>query len=459
MSRLARIACAFAAVASFACSSNPPGADGGSGTTGGQGSSGTTGATTGAGTTAGGSTGGASTGATTGGGSSSGGTSGALPFAQFENAYASSLCQAGNACQPEAAYLLAACVAEVEKSGAGAAFAQIATDLDAGLVTYDPIAAEACVQAVGQMGCGLFSAPSPRPCVQMLTGQLSNGATCYDSSECDAGYCTTEYGSACPGSCTAYLAAGADCSDGGQCFPPASCTARVGDGGQVTASLCEPPGLAGAACASGVDCGFPFSCVNGVCSPAGAAGSACGDNTANAYGLSACLGGLYCEALDGGATACAAQVAQGGVCGQDVLNAAAAAAPGQIGGQCAAGLDCVGLDVATSAPGTCEPLSDVDGGCVPATDAGTPTVSGCLNGLVCVAGLCQIPPTTGACSSDPNFPCDPIGYYCDPTSTTCKATSPVGAACASNLNGSDCATGNCDATGHCAAVVPSCVAP
>ncbi len=462
MSRLAQIAFVLAAAASFACSSNPPGADGGSGTT----SSGGTGAasTTGGGSS-GGTTGTASGGSSTGGASSTGGTTGSvtdggIPFGQFEGAYAAAVCQAEAACQPMAAYFQAGCAANFENSGFAAGLQQAAADIDAGFAGYDPAAAAACVQAVSQAGCGLAVGPEPVPCLETLVGQIPVGASCYDNFDCDAGYCSSPT-STCPGSCTAFLAQGADCSDGGLCAPPAECVPQADDGGHVAAVLCEALGQVGASCGPNRACAYPLACVNGACAAAGAAGAAC----AASFGLPTCQGGLYCQSFDGGAaTACVAQVAQGGACGQDVSSAAVAELPAGEGGQCAAGLACTGFAFpfmsAVTVPGICQPFSDVGGPCAFATDAGFPSVTGCLYGLACVSGTCQLPPTSGPCTSDPNYPCNPFGDYCDPTSQTCKPLLPAGAACNGNPGGrTECATGYCDSTGHCPSGLPTCLAP
>ena len=257
MSRLARIGFAFAAAASFACSSNPPGADGGSGTTGASSATGSHGSTAG-------------TGGSSGGSGTSGGTVGPLSVGQLQSQYESAYCQALGQCLPLAAYVQSGCAQNVAGGLVGAAFAQIAADVDGGLVAFDPAAAAACLAATAALGCGVELGSAPA-CDGLFVGQLPNGAACYDALECDAGTCTVvgippdagppgAFEWACGGFCdstgtTVGFAQFCEVSQVTRACPGWPGYVVVADGG-----VCLPKSTYTASCNTDQDCGLGEAC-------------------------------------------------------------------------------------------------------------------------------------------------------------------------------------------------------
>jgi hypothetical protein len=437
MRRLVKLAGLVAVASSVACSNNPTGPDGGSST--GSHGSGPGGASSGGNGSTGGTVGGSS-----GGGSSGGSSSGNLTLSQFENAYLTTLCQALEQCEPSATYVQDAC-ATTYGSLLATAFADVGADIAAGRVAYSGTAAAACLAAASGAGCALFTSgsPSPAPCNQVFVGEVAAGAACYDENECDAGYCTVQDSNACPGVCTAYAAVGASCGgDGGpECSANSTCAYDGGSGSCVAL-----PG-AGADCSGTDRCQTGLVCVGGAtCRAPGGAGAPCD----SANGTEECQSGFYCNLFDGGSGSCAAQLGSGSAC-----SASVAGVPGAFGGECAQGLVCAGYSESftasgeTTVAGTCVAASDVGGPCVLSlADAGvtvyySSAVTGCLDGLACVLGSCVVPPTSGACASDLNAPCQTITSYCDPTGQ-CQPKQSTGASCNPQLIGGDCQSGYCD---------------
>ena len=95
---------------------------------------------------------------------------------------------------------------------------------------------------------------------------------------------------------------------------------------------------------------------------------------------------------------------------------------------CAPGLTCRGLSN-DGTLGVCATPEDVGGPCVQSA-----VINGCLLGLVCQCGACQLPPTRGPCFSGS---CLMGVAYCDPKSRTCLPVKTAGGDC--TLAGSECA--------------------
>jgi hypothetical protein len=150
----------------------------------------------------------------------------------------------------------------------------------------------------------------------------------------------------------------------------------------------------------------------------------------------------------------------GGVCAASRcgLFDPACAAFATVGENCS--FDAPGLASLTSStlPGTCAPslacqgaVSGLHGGaCVVPQDVGAPCTAdaGCDRGLVCLCGLCQLPPVTGPCAGSGQ--CRIGAAYCDFQTLTCQPVRPAGAGCNDAFNA--CAPGLLCQSGTC--VIP-----
>jgi hypothetical protein len=242
----------------------------------------------------------------------------------------------------EAAYTTAACeqlvrcgtVVSIEEC-----VARIAIDLaptvhsvEQGRLEYDPARAAACVDAVRDMSCDMFSESwrvgAVSACEGVLRGNVDGGGECFDDQECisencEAPGCTqaccagscgepgpepAEIGGPCTGgcaeglycsdegTCAELLALGQECDDlfacayGLACFGiPATCQVPPGEGDSCSdlvcalagnycddSSLCVALSDQGQGCSEFYGCRFPLECSSaGICEAPPAVGSAC----------------------------------------------------------------------------------------------------------------------------------------------------------------------------------------
>ena len=252
--------------------------------------------------------------------------------------------------------------------------------VDAGVVKYDPQQESACIEALQAEGCAQWDFPTSGPpaCAAAFTCASDSGTN--DAGSADEA--TTDAG----GSCAAVLPRFVQQVP---CSTNADCTDAVAPGG-------------------------PY-CFDGYCFP-----MPCG----------------YFDFVD-----CTSFVESGQACDSDppgfggamyVLNPKSA---------CSLGLSCKGLVIgAGSVPstlGVCAAPEDIGGRCVQGA-----SVTGCMKGLVCPCGTCQLPPSEGPCVSNL---CEVNVAYCDISSGTCKPVRQLGSACKDFVN--ECATNlHCDST-------------
>lgn len=339
---------------------------------------------------------------------------------QFAAQFNSALCGFIQRCSPVSEY--AACDPSVLVATAGV----FSRTVSAGRVVFNAGQAQGCLEAIGGLGCPAYadafdvSALNPPACRAALRGNIATGASCYGTNECVDGFC--DLSSECPGTCVAYAESGDACSDG-PCDPSMSCIK-----GKCAARLAS-----GTPCTSNGDCQTEFFCSgkSHKCTNygLGSVGSTCAT-------IDDCAQGSYCLYQSGIGT-CTAQVQAGANCGEDVDHVAV------VDSECAQGLICARYSYNSTrkvaAPGICAVPSDVGGPCIAikSTLAGN---TGCLSGLVCQAGLCAIPPTSGKCVDDPAGPqCDARAAYCD-AGGTCRVLLNKGKACADSLQ---CKSGIC----------------
>jgi hypothetical protein len=348
----------------------------------------------------------------------------------------------------------------------------------AGRLSYDPLQAEAC--AAGSVnGCDEIAAfaylasdaaYASSPCRGVVVGSVSVGGQCHaDStqyaSECRDGFCG---GSACPGTCNAFVALGQDCDATPQCGPGAYCSANkcrayVALGADCTSGTCDPMQVCitetlpnptcvekrslgeacqwksqcsrgdcyqskctaevplGAPCNNGAYCAPDAQCTNDVCAPLLAVGADCTD------GLYVCADGAQCV---------------NGKCPQ--LSQAGGTCP------CVRGLWC---DVNN----TCQVLRKLGADCSQSNPQNVEIP--CEAPLRCRATLLNQGTFTAFVCSNPGNQGEPCQFtsacksplFCDPTTSRCQPPAPKDAACNPALALDTCQAGLfCECTaGNC----------
>jgi len=389
----------------------------------------------------------------------------------FFTQVAAAECAAQNACpigQTEAAYVRAACATQASYEVATEA-AELAASVDAGRMRFDPSAVAACLAGIpsapyscaNSVGLDPFSFPDPLDlCPGVFAGIVADGGPCASQLDCATGICSNgqnyhsglaatndlvwEWGLACLGTCQPFFTLGQAC---GEAIPPGQVCAA---GLWCVSGLCmapSPPSPLGGPCSMTCNCCAEGYCaVNGTCMAYQTQGQPCSPSD-GCLGSICCAPGLQCSGTgDAGVCATAPLPVAGEPCGPY--------------GSCALPLVCVGYGTLSDGgleAGTCAVPHDVGGSCVPATGEGASS-SGCLTGLNCVNGTCQVPTSTGACVSDyfsfSSMLCG-LSSFCDPVTMTCQPLLPLGASCTSVFGNyalgdvNDCEQGLCDSTGHC----------
>lgn len=351
------------------------------------------------------------------------------------NAYFNVICQLNTTCVGGAQYLDDSCLAQLAPAGA-----DLATAVSAGRVNLDGSSSQACLDALNAFTCSAAAAAGTAdplaPCKNIFTGTIGAGGACYSGNDCVSLICD-QSNLQCPGKCKAQSSRGGACGGSGDCDQSAGET--VCANGKCAAATAE-----GGSCTSSAACSGTTVCTGGKCSSTGGGrGAAC------LAGFE-CTTGFYClQAFDMGGNpqpgTCAAQAAAGATCGDDTAHLQA-----QVQSQCAGVSACKGLTIDQTArkltPGKCAPMVDVGGDCVSVTAPQT-AITGCRLGLVCVSGKCQIAPSSGPCANDFFTPCRSDAATCDATNK-CAPLKADGATC---TTAGDCKSGNCSATGACAA--------
>jgi hypothetical protein len=311
---------------------------------------------------------------------------GGVPLDRVGYALAVARCRYWGRCTPYAPYVVSECVEALSQAsmwncwtcGGGISYphpfpsAALVQAVAAGIVRYDPDQESACLQALQAQTCHGYDLWETVPaCAKVFS---------------------------CPPD--------ANVGDGG------SSDGGAVDGGESCSSLLEgtpaAPRYALLPCSTSSDCagaawpGGP-SCVDGSC-VAGPCGldSFCGDVAA----------GQPCNGYITGINGSGERLAIGWT---------------QPSRTCLRGLTCIGL-TAGGGLGVCAPPQDIGGPCAQDT-----INAGCLVGLVCQCGTCQLPPSRGPCASNS---CQTGVAYCDLKSNTCLPVQQVGGDC--TVEGKEC---------------------
>jgi hypothetical protein len=363
------------------------------------------------------------------------------PLEQFLDDYYAAYCDAQSRCAPFASYLVATCLNQLRATGTWESYPQCrqnpsglfcesqgydlsqvpqqvrAAEVGATL-SYDPLAAAACVAVPWSCVYGGPYILFPPACSAAFVGRVPDGGACDFSSECQDGNCVPADQSSCAGTCEPPSS------------PPPTPVARPG-------SFCG----FGVGCGTdaGLACDSDFLQCRGDAGP----GGSCDD-----FGFYRCAKGLFCDSSQ----TCQPQVALGESClypleafspfiGPDLLH------------QCATGLLCQGEAVLTDGglrAGTCQPLSQLGDACADLAADEIQHLSGCVPGTACSCGICVPPPSSGKCS-DEVTPCRPYVAACDYVDGgTCLPVSTF----SSCTNGQQCSTGYCSPDFETCSTVP-----
>jgi hypothetical protein len=354
-------------------------------------------------------------------------------------------CMWGQNCLGVADFIRVDCV--TQQSSASSAYDEA---IKAGRIKYDAKKAAACLQQPAP-ACSWDPFPVASDCDSVFAGTLAAGESCSLGEECASGNCG---GSTCPPTCQA---------EGDWIGRPCPCT---GHAGLTCINGACAFRNAGAACAQDSDCERRLRCKGGTCALAaegdvcGTASRPCGPGT-----------GLYCDpgtCWRCNLGTCRARLAAGESCvwgdlneGYTVFGADTVADRNP----CAEPLTCIGggFDaLGNLATGTCGPLVDVGGACVPSPPMPSQAmiISGCRDGLYCdQTGHCRMPPSTGPCLGGAF--CDARTAFCD-ASGQCQPLEANGLSCTGD---GMCASGYCqgeidgDEIGVCATPAPACPGP
>lgn len=354
----------------------------------------------------------------------------------FMNAYADAICNRAAKCFPVASYLDPTCRAETRKFFGEDVEAAIA----AGRIVYDTDAAGACVAGLEALDCLAEhpSDPTLAACYEALTGTVQKDQPCFGTFECAEGLCYSTTGDACPTVCQAVAKKGEACS----LLSGPYCDER--EGLRCSQGTCVVPASKGGACLDNFGCTSGTVCVGNECVPLRKTGYGCAKD-------SSCASGNFCAAGGDEGGLCEERVPEGGACSQDAGDNNAAFRRVQ----CQDGLVCLGgglTSAGATVTGTCAKAMDEGGGCTVEPSGYQLFDTGCRDGLVCVAGVCQKPPAVGeACA--PHLECQQDVAYCDFMSMQCSAPKANGEACDIDR---ECAGGYCGGMSLCTDAVTYC---
>jgi hypothetical protein len=250
--------------------------------------------------------------------------------------------------------------------------------VEAGVVKYDPQQESACIEALQTEGCTQWDFPATLPPACSAAFTCASDAGTGDAGSSDGA--ATDGGGGCP-----WHGFGQQVP----CSTDTDCTGAVAPAG-------------------------PY-CVDGYCFP-----KPCGS----------------VDLVD-----CTDFVGSGQACDSDSPGFGGALFVDKPTSLCSLGLTCKGLVIGTgdlpTTLGVCATAQDIGGPCVQGA-----SVTGCMKGLVCPCGTCQLPPSQGPCVADS---CRADVAYCDFPSATCKPVKQRGDACTGI--GNQCATDlHCDST-------------
>jgi hypothetical protein len=338
------------------------------------------------------------------------------------DAYAEAACDLGRRC--EAVYVLANtwefyCHPDYEDLVWGS----ILVAWRSGHASYDPVLAEACLDAIRAIeGCPALSDLPPSECFEMVSGTVAEDGACNGgaiSGECVSDlHCVME--GECPGRCEPYSEVGEACHGARICMRDLACrdglcVARAGVGEPCADRPCAERAYCldgvcaafrevGESCDEDRHCAAWPPCAEGVCEPYPGTmeGAACWPTPGCPYPL-ACIETTDPMSGEGTTYTCTRGVARGEACDDQT--------PCSPGDRCDGGTcrQIVGSGAQCGAMGVCPEAHDcIDGNCVPQPSAGEPCESQCLVSR-CTDGLC-VPIDPTVCSH--RVIACPVGTHC-----------------------------------------------
>ncbi len=312
-----------------------------------------------------------------------------------------------------------------------------------GRLTYDPAAAQACIDAWKKAGCSPDQQQvAGAVCAKVYSPAVAVGGTCLAYAECIGGDCKGSQQQGCTGICTAWLKTGDTCDPNNDVCDPSigscdgtstKCLEYTHLGGNCDNTNCDNTTFclgdpAPAPTDGGTD--DAGAAPPATCRGPGKVGDLC---QVYFYGNDTCSPELYCDDTVT-PNVCATQKDAGGACGSYAA--------------CKDGLDCVGLDFDQNSMmtilGKCGAYLDVGGTCDPSlTESGCPFDDSCDM----TSKKCALRGLAGSdCSAD--YYCI-ANYYCD-VMNMCSKEDAFGSACTPpadpNNDPDPCQQGSCDAT-------------
>lgn len=219
-------------------------------------------------------------------------------------AYTAATCGKMQQCWP---WLLQASYGDLQTCESRSA-ALCANVLTAKGTSWTPDKIESCAKALPGISCDVWW-NSVAPACDPGPGQLANGASCIDKSQCQGGTCLQGASAGC-GQCASVSPVGGDCAASAECVPGAACSPE---------GKCVAPVGLGETCDASHPCSINLRCHEGkcaslvglgeTCDPAGFdcnffQGLACDPSSKTCKSVKLASDGERCGLVDGDLTAC-----------------------------------------------------------------------------------------------------------------------------------------------------------
>jgi hypothetical protein len=292
-----------------------------------------------------------------------GGGSTGTPLSDVPGLFTEAVCDTASKCYgPLLTTVLGgnSCVGFLTKQIQQGDFALMDDAVASGTVHYDGTKVSACLDALRQKGCSIFTTRIGTVCSDVLSGTVAAGKSCTFGAECTTGlFCDT---TTCPGVCTSLLAENSPCRDSDNCQDGLDCSTPPGSSSPQ--KICRKP--------TGLDV-------------TGAAGAACDPQAAKL-----CQDGLFCAAVS---------VVAGGPtfqCETSPSSGCHVAFPEE----CPEGQFCVLTDAQQSLVGACTPIPKAGETCGKPSPGDSRNI--CAPGTTCdSAGKCvAFQDLGGSCTAD-----------------------------------------------------------
>jgi hypothetical protein len=311
-----------------------------------------------------------------------------IALADLPPKFAAALCTSYEACVGKDVVNLfmngQSCADRTQPAITNGTFPLFQSKIGAGKMAYDPLKAQACLNAIAARTCAQMNDRDPPECLAAFDGTVALGGASTLDEECKGSAICQSTTGTCPGTCVGLLAAGQACTKDGDCASGLQCSTET--------KLCVQPAGADQKCEWGQPpCGPGLVCLGkndtamtpGTCkSPAQAFAADEGAACDLAKGQ-LCKTGLSCAVLNATLQCVkAGSYAAGTACRVAVPDA------------CAAGNYCKSSGLLQPFDGTCTGLLQAGAAC-------DPKASRCQTGAVCAAGKCQNLAANGvSCTAD-----------------------------------------------------------